>query len=86
MRQMGVNSRAERFRLALNMLAEHEQAQVLACIELELPEPNGGRRRTRGHNHLLHKPNRRCKGCRLEVLGNVAADLGRLDVVVVLKL
>jgi len=81
-----IKSRAERFRIGLNMLPEPAQVEVLACIELELPEPQEGRRRTRGHNHLLHKPNRRCKGCRLEVLGNVAADLGRRDIIEVLKL
>jgi hypothetical protein len=71
----------DRFKLAMDMLPEEARAEVLARIDLDLPEPKGGRRRCKGHNHLLHKPNRRCKACKLEVLGNVAADLRLLDVI-----
>jgi hypothetical protein len=63
------------------MLPEESQTEVLARIELDLAEPKAGRRSRRGHEHILHLPNRRCASCRLEILGNVAADLGRLDVV-----
>jgi hypothetical protein len=76
-----MKSRSERFKLGLRMLAESERAEVMEQIERELPEPQGAKRRRKGHNHLLHTPDRRCNGCKLEILGNVAADLGRLDVV-----
>lgn len=76
-----MKSRAERFRLGMDMLSEAGRAEVMRQIELELPEAERVRRRRKGHNHLLHKPNRRCNGCKLEILGNVAADLRRLDVI-----
>jgi hypothetical protein len=63
------------------MLSDEAQAEVLARIEEDLPEPKAGRRIRKRHNHILHMPNRRCQACKLEILGNVAADLGRVDVV-----
>jgi hypothetical protein len=63
------------------MLPLEAQAEVLARIDLDLPEPKAGRRVRKGHDHILHRPNRRCSACKAEILGNIAADLGRLDVV-----
>ena len=64
----------------MDMLPAAAQAEVNACIEMDLPEPIAGRRRRKPHNHLLHKRNRRCKACKLEILGNVAADFRCIDV------
>jgi hypothetical protein len=75
-----MKSRSDRFKLGLDMLTESARAEVIHQIEADLPEPKGSRRRRKSHNHLLHTPNRRCNACKLEILGNVAADLGRLDV------
>jgi len=76
-----MRSTLDRFQAALAMLPQEAQAEVLGQIELDLPEPKAGRRVRKGHDHILHRPNRRCQACKLEILGNVAADLGRLDVV-----
>ena len=70
-----MKSRYNRFDLAMAMLPEQAQAEVLARIDLDLPEPKAGRRVRKGHGHILHLPNRRCNACKLEILGNVAADL-----------
>jgi hypothetical protein len=75
-----MKSRYNRFELGMTMLPGEAQAEVLARIELDLPEPKAGRRVRKRHDHDLHLPNRRCNACKLEILGNVAADLGRLDV------
>jgi hypothetical protein len=71
----------DRFLVAMRMLPEAARAEVRAQIEQDLPEPKAGRRTRKPHNHILHLPHRRCQACKLEILGNVAADLGRLDVV-----
>lgn len=76
-----MKSRYNRFDLAMAMLPRDAQAEVQALIEVDLPEPKAGRRVRKRHDHILHLPNRRCNNCKLEILGNVAADLGRLDVV-----
>jgi hypothetical protein len=80
-----MSSWSERFRLGMNMLPERTRTEVLELIEVELPEVKGGRRVRKLHDDLLHKRNRRCNGCKLEILGNVAADLRRIDVVEVVK-
>ena len=80
-----MKSTFDRFKAAMAMLPEQAQAEVLARIELDLPEPKAGRRARKGHHHILHSPNRRCNKCKTEILGNVAADLGRLDVVQMLS-
>jgi hypothetical protein len=67
------------------LLPKEAQAEVLALIDLDLPEPKAGRRIRKRHDDILHLPNRRCNACKLEILGNVAADLGRLEIVQMLN-
>ena len=76
-----MDSKCDRFKVAMGMLPEAARSEVLARIDLDLPEPKAGKRGRKPHNHLLHTPNRRCKSCKFEILGNVAADLRRIDVV-----
>ena len=69
----------------MDMLPALVRAEVIARIDIDLPPPKGGRRGCRGHSHLLHRPNRRCNGCKLEVLGNIVVDLRLLDIVELVK-
>ena len=80
-----MKSRYNRFDLAMAMLPQEAQAEVLALIDLDLPVPKAGRRIRKRHDDILHLPNRRCNACKAEILGNVAADLGRLEIVKMLN-